>query len=178
MSVAPISTSPYINSNIQTSPHNFLRFRENLEKVGSDEAPGNLPAARQSIATALSPNPQNSSTTSTASTNPITQAFNQLSVDLQSGNLSAAQQDYSTIRRDFQTQDQTAQTQGHVHHHHHGGGGNSSEVSQLFDQLGQELQSGSLSTAQQTYSSLLTDLPSGLTTGQTQSPSTGVSLNA
>lgn len=82
------------------------------------------------------------------------QAFNQLSQDLQSGNVAGAQQDYSTIQQDFQKQ----AAQGH--HHHHGGGGgdsNSSAISQLLQQLGQALQSGNLSTAQQAYGTLQQD---------------------
>jgi len=80
------------------------------------------------------------------------QDFAQLGQDLQSGNVSAAQQDYSNIQQDIQNH--VAQT----HHHHHGGGGESSAISQLFQQLGQDLQSGDLSSAQKAYATLQQDL--------------------
>ena len=40
------------------------------------------------------------------------------------------------------------------HHHHHHGGGSENAVSQSLDQIGQALQAGNLSAAQQAYSSL------------------------
>jgi outer membrane protein assembly factor BamD (BamD/ComL family) len=98
--------------------------------------------------------------------------FNQLSQDLQSGNISAAQQDYTKIQQDFQS------ASAHKHHHHHSGSGSqSSEISQLFQQLGQELQSGNLAAAQQAYGALSQDLltlsqTTGSATAQSQ-PATG-----
>ena len=78
----------------------------------------------------------------------IAQAFQKLAQDLQSGNLSAAQQDFSTIQQDVQ-----AQGGGH-HHHSHGqdsSGAQQNPVAQLFSELGQALQSGNLTAAQQAY---------------------------
>ena len=99
------------------------------------------------------------------------QEFQQLGQDLQSGNLSAAQQDYSNIQQDFQNH--AEQVQGHHHHHHSGGGSEGSAISQIFDQLGQALQSGSLSAAQQAYNSLLQDLQQfGQTSGQASTQQT------
>jgi outer membrane protein assembly factor BamD (BamD/ComL family) len=90
----------------------------------------------------------------------VTQSFSQLSQALQSGNLTAAQKDYSNIQQDFQTRG----TQGaHGHHHRHGGGGSEedqNQVSQTFAQLGQELQTGDLSGSQQAYSSLQQEMQS------------------
>jgi hypothetical protein len=77
---------------------------------------------------------------------------------LKSGNLSAAQSDFSTLQQDLQQQGAVT---GHRHHHHHAE--NSSSSSQqngpatLFGGLGQELQSGNLTAAQQTYSALQQD---------------------
>jgi len=62
---------------------------------------GNLSGAQADFA-ALQENSLQSS--AMQSNNPIAQAFQQLSTDLQSGNLSAAQQDDSNIRQDFQNQ--------------------------------------------------------------------------
>lgn len=110
------------------------------------------------------------------------QEFQQLGQDLESGNLSAAQSDYSTIQQDFQNQ---AQSQGaHMHHHHHhGGGAEASAMSQEFQQLGQALQSGNMSNAQQAYASLQQDFEqfagSGTQSGSSaQSTSPSISVTA
>ena len=77
--------------------------------------------------------------------------FQQLGKDLQSGNLSAAQQDFSKI----------PQSQGipahHLHHYHSGGGAGAGEQTNLpqeFAQLGQDLQAGNVSAAQKAYSTV------------------------
>jgi outer membrane protein assembly factor BamD (BamD/ComL family) len=85
----------------------------------------------------------------------MAQAFAQLSKDLQSGNLSAAQQDFATIQQDMQAN--AVQSGGHRHHHRGGMEGSQNGISSLFSQLGQALQSGDLSTAQQVFSSLQQD---------------------
>jgi len=162
MSVAGISSSSWFNFENQNVQNRFQQFQQDFQQLGQDLQSGNLTAAQQDFATLQQLGPQTSFTSSAQSTSPIAQAFNQLSQDLQSGNLSAAQQDYTRIQQDFQNQasgqNQTSEVH-HGHHHHHGGGGESSEISQLFTELGQALQSGNLSTAQQTYNSLLQDLP-------------------
>jgi len=174
MSASAIVSSSFLNYDNQTIQSRMQRFRQEFQQLGQDLQSGNLSAAQQDFVTLQQLGPQGSSASSSAqSSNPIAQAFNQLAQDLQSGNLSAAQQDYSNIQQDFQNQ--AAQTQGH-HHHHHGGGGSGSEgsaISQLFSQLGQALQSGSLSAAQQAYNSLLQDLQQfGQTSGQASTQQT------
>jgi len=180
MLATAISSNPYASSTQSILPHNNIRIRQNIGKLGDDLQTGDLSAAQQDFATLQQTNPQGS-TTSTQSNNPITQAFNQLSVDLQSGNLTGAQQAYSNIQQNFQAPDQTSQTQGqtsqtqsHFHHHRHGGGGGA-EASQLLDQLGQDSQTSAL--AQQTYSSVLQDLSFGQT-ATPQASSDGLSLSA
>jgi hypothetical protein len=113
------------------------------------------------------------------SANPIAQDLTQLSQDPQSGNVSSAQQDYAKIQQDFQNQ----VVAKHGHHHHGGGGGAASGVSQLLEQLGQELQSGSLTAVQQAYSTLQQDFPqftvgNGPLQPSTASTSSAVSVNA
>jgi len=76
-------------------------------------------------------------------------AFNQLGQDLQAGNISAAQQDFSTVSQDMAN---------HWRLHHSGGGQPSGPIAQELHQLGEALQSGDLSTAQQAYSTLQQDL--------------------
>jgi len=188
MSVSGIFSSSYSNYENQTIQNNMQQFRQEFQQLGQDLQSGNLSAAQQDFATLQQLSPQASSTSSAASSNPITQAFNQLSQDLQSGNLSAAQQDYTNIQQDFQNQisgQNPTNEVHHGHHHHHGGGGESSELSQLFSQLGQALQSGNLSTAQQTYNTMLQDLQQfSLGSGQastqqsSQSSSSGLSVSA
>jgi outer membrane protein assembly factor BamD (BamD/ComL family) len=200
MSAAGISSNSLFYENQtgyqnQTIQNNLQQVQQEFQQLGEDLESGNLSAAQSDFATLQQLSPQSSATNTTTSTensNPIAQAFNQLSQDLQAGNLTAAQQDYANIQQDFQNlsqnqtgqtetgQTQAGQTQGH-HHHHHGGGSSQSEISQLFEQLGQDLQSGNLSTAQQTYNSLVQDLPLGQPGAQVEaeSPSVnGVSVSA
>jgi outer membrane protein assembly factor BamD (BamD/ComL family) len=162
-------------SGITSSMFNQLQqFQQEFQQLGQDLTSGNLSAAQSDFVTLQQDLPQASSTSTAQSNNPIAQAFSQLSQDLQAGNLSAAQQDYSTIQQDFQSQ----ASQMH-HHHHKSGGSQESQVSQLLDQLGQDLQSGNLSSAQSTFSSLQQLLQSN-TRSSTSSGSThsGVSISA
>ena len=100
------------------------------------------------------------------------QEFAQLGQDLQSGNLSAAQQDFAAIQ---QVQANAVQSGGHHHHHRGGGEGGQNGISSLFSQLGQALQSGDLSTAQQVFSTLQQDFQQA---GQSTSGTTAVQPNA
>lgn len=186
MSVTGLSSSSFYSG--QSVQNQIQQFQQQFSQLGQDLQSGNLSAAQSDFATLQANQPQGSSSTSSSQSNsPIAQAFNQLSTDLQSGNLSAAQQDYSTIQSDFQNQS----AQGHHHHHHGGGSGSSgsgsssesSEISQLFSQLGSALQSGNLSNAQQAYSTLQQDLQqytqgnSSLTATSSQSSSGNFSVN-
>jgi hypothetical protein len=153
------------------------------QQLGNNLKSGNLSAAKASFATLQQSAPQTSSTSSSQSSNPIAQAFTQLGKDLQSGNVPAAQQDYSTIQQDFQNQASSSHaTQGH-HHQHGSSGSGQNEISQAMGQLGQSLQSGKLSSAQQVYSTLQQDLQqfaqnSGQTQASLQSGSNSFSLSA
>lgn len=164
MSVAGISSSLF-NYTPQSVQNNFQQFQKEFQQLGQDLQSGNLSAAQSDFATLQKDGPQSSSASSSQNS-PIAQAFSQLAKDLQSGNLSAAQQDYSSLQQDFQNQ----ATQGHHRHHHSGQGGNA-KVSQLLGQLGQYLQSGNLTSAQQAYSTLAQDFQQFSSTGpQPQSP--------
>jgi hypothetical protein len=208
MSIAGIaSSSLFQNSVVQQTQNRFQQIQSQFQKLGQDLQSGNLTQAQSDFSTLSQELPNGgqfgaSSTTtsasptgatSSASSNPILQAFQSLGKDLQSGNLSAAQQDFATIQQSAQQ----AQASGHAHHghhHHHAGSDDSnssspiSTLQQDFTSLGQSLQSGSLSSAQQAYASLQSDLqqflPSFATTSTTgagsTSPSatTGVSVTA
>ncbi len=159
------------------------KFKQAFQQLGQDLQSGNIQQAEGDLAT-LQPNfnpnqptsttssstTSNSSTSSTGSTSgTVSQAFNQLSQDLQSGNLTAAQSDYSTLQQDLQSSHQQFR---HMHAHmHHAGAG--SEAQQELTQLGQALQSGNLTGAQQAYTTLQTELP-----GFMSSASTGTSTAA
>ena len=155
MSVSGISSSSFFDYSGQSIQNQQQQIQQEFQQLGEDLQSGNLSAAQSDYATLQQLAPQNNSS-STQSNNPIAQAFNQLAQDLQSGNVSAAQQDYTTIQQDLQSQSQAGGQSSAAHGHHHHGSGDSgqSEISQLFDQLGQALQSDNLSTAQQVFSTL------------------------
>ena len=182
MSVSGISSSNLFAN--QTIQNQVQQFQKEFQKLGQDLQSGNLSAAQSDFVTLQQLGPQSSSTSSAQSNSPIAQAFNQLAQDLKSGNLSGAQQDFAQIQQAFQNQ--ASQPQGHHHHHHGGGGeGGGNAISQLFDQLGQALQSGNLSSAQTAYNSLVQEFQQlGQGSGQameqpaSSASSTGVSVTA
>jgi hypothetical protein len=153
MSIAGILSSSLFNSNSQAiSPQQ--QFQKEFQQLGQDLKSGNLSAAQSDFATLQQNSGSSSATTSASNSSAIAQAFSQLGKDLQSGNLSGARQDFSNIQQDTQSQS----TQAHGHHHHHGGGGglssSQSTLAQEFAQLGQDLQAGNVSAAQQAYSAV------------------------
>ncbi|MGB8886023.1 MAG: hypothetical protein WCC87_04825 [Candidatus Korobacteraceae bacterium] len=153
MSVAGISSSSLFNYNTQSVQNQKQQFQQEFQQLGQDLQSGNLSAAQSDFATLQQYAPQTNSSSSSQSNSPIAQEFSQLAKDIQSGNTSAAQQDYSTIQQDMQSH----AAEGHHHHHSSSGGGGEggqSAVSQLMSQLGQALQAGNLTSAQQTYSTL------------------------
>jgi len=193
MSVSGISSSNFFYNSLQSVQDRMKQFRQEFQQLGEDLQSGNLSAAQADFASLQQLGPQAGSTSATQSDNPIAQDFDQLSQDLQAGNISAAQQDYAKVQQDFRSP--LPPTFGRsplppIYHHHHrhfrpSASGDASPFGQLFDQLGQALQSGNLSAAQQAYSALLQDFQqlgqSGdLTSGQSssQSNSSGISVNA
>jgi hypothetical protein len=158
----------------QQSPSQLIQSE--FQQLGLDLQSGNLAQAKSDFNT-LSKNlpsvsqnsgiPINDSAAAT-NTNPVAQAFAQLGQDLQSGNLSAAQQDFTTIREDSTQQLNVSPVQIHHLHHHHveSSEGSSSPSSsqqtnpilQDFSKLAQSLQAGNLQSAQQAFSTLQTDL--------------------
>ena len=151
--------APGIQPRSQQNNQTFQQIEQGFQKLGSDLNAGNLTAAQSDIA-ALQPfMPQSTANVSTSATSggTVSQAFSKLSGDVQSGNLTAAQQDYATLQQDIENQ--------HMRHHHHHSGGSSgsnanmsTSVSQIMQQLGQQLQAGNLSAAQAAYATLQQDL--------------------
>lgn len=148
------------------------QFQQDFKQLGQDLQSGDLNAAQSDFVTLQNDLPQANSTSTAQNNSPMAQAFNQLAQDLQAGNLTAAQSDFSTLQQDFQS----LASQTH-HHRHHSGGGEESQFSQLFSQLGQDLQSGNLSNAQSDFSSLQQLLQSN-TSGSSGSTSSGLSIIA
>jgi outer membrane protein assembly factor BamD (BamD/ComL family) len=168
MSIAGILSSALFSSlsgTPQTAQSKAKSFQTEFQQLGQDLQSGNTASAKADVTALQQLAPPASSSQSTS---PIAQAFNQLSQDLKAGNTTAAQSDFATIQQDVQTQ--ASQAQGH-HHHHHGGGSNNN-VSQLLEQLGQELQSGNLTGAQSAYATLQQSFP------DFQSGATAVSFSA
>ena len=154
MSVLGILSSSLSSYNVPSIQSQMKQFQQEFHQLGTDLQSGNLTAAQSDYAALQTSTSATQTSSSSQSTGSIAQAFNQLGTDLQSGNLTAAQQDYSTIQQDAQNQS----SQVHHHHHHGGGGSQENAISQMFQQLGQDLQSGQLSAAQQAYGSLQQDL--------------------
>jgi len=180
MSVAGISSSNLFNVN-DSRRSVESEMQQEFAQLGQDLQSGNLSAAQCDFATLTQMGSQSTSSSSSstaASNNPMAQAFAQLSKDLQSGNLSAAQQDFATIQQDMQSN--AVQAGGHRHHHHGSGGGGQSTISSLFSQLGQALQSGDLSTAQQVFSTLQQNFQQAgqSTSGTVEVQPNAVSVNA
>jgi len=166
MSISGISSSNFWQTyNPGTQQNQFQQFQQEFQQLGQDLQSGNLSQAQSDFTTlqqnapAGSPLAAAGSTSSSSGTSTIAQEFNQLATDLQSGNLTAAQSDYSNIQQTAQ-QNGLQGMQGHHHHHHHSSGSSqnssqsSSTISQEFAALGQDLQSGNVQSAQQAYSSL------------------------
>lgn len=170
MSVSAIFTSSLFQHATQSAQNKnkIQQFKHEFQQLGEDLQSGNLSAAQSDFAAIEQSGPKSDAVSSGPASSPLSQAFQQLSKDLQSGNLSAAQQDYSTIQHDIQNH--AAQ----MHHHHHGvGHGESSQISQLFQQLGQDLQSRDLSSAQKAYAQLQQDLSPWAGSQSSSSSSTG-----
>jgi len=186
MSVTGIGSSSLFQSyNTQNAQNRFQQFKSEFQQLGQDLQAGDLTKAQSDFATLT----QNSPAGQQNSNSPLAQAFSTLANDLQSGNVTAAQQDYSAIQQIFQQG--TAQTSHHHHHHHHHSGGSHSAssqqndpIAQAFAALGQALQSGNLSSAQQAYATLQQDFAQLAQSGSTSASSgtapvsAGASLNA
>jgi len=153
-------------------------FQQEFQQLGQDLQSGNLTAAQADLTTLQNSGMLPSTVATTSASNPIAQEFTQLSSDLKAGKLSSAQQDYTALKQDFQSH--TIRHGGR--HHYQSETSGSDPVSQLMGQLGQALQSGNLTSAQQAYSALQQDMQlfaSGSDTSSlAASGSSGLSVNA
>lgn len=191
MSIAGIASNSglFQNSVVQQTQNRFQQIQSQFQKLGQDLQSGNLTQAQSDFSTLSQELPNggqfgasgtstSAGATSPINSNPILQAFQSLGKDLQAGNLSAAQQDFANIQQSAQQAQASGQAH-HSHHHHHAGGDDSnsnspvSTLQQDFTSLGQSLQSGNLSSAQQAYASLQSDLQQFLPSFATNSSGTG-----
>lgn len=145
----PVSMlSSYANQISPAMNQQIAQQRQKLEKdvdqVGKDLQSGSLSAAQSDFATV-----QQDAAYSTALTHTnFATAMNQLASDLKSGNLSGAQSDFATLQQNvpaFGTHNTTMA---------HPAGSASSSAMQLFNELGNLIQGGSLSAAYQAYTAL------------------------
>jgi len=197
MSIAGILSSSFLQKQLSSAT---TPYQQDMQKLSRDLQSGNLSASQSDFAalqTAFSQSATSAASGSTASTsNSIAQAFNQLATDLQSGNLSAAQKDFSTVQQDLQSQG--GPPTNHFHHHHPIGSGGVSgtppgsplpnlpapppNLLQELNQVGQNLTSSNLASAQQAYATLQQELQQFALGGGTQSSSllaqTPISLEA
>jgi outer membrane protein assembly factor BamD (BamD/ComL family) len=180
MSIAGIASSNFLSSYAtQNSQSSFQQIRSAFQQLGTDLQSGNLSQAQQDFSSlaqdfqgaganastaATTAAAANSSTTSATAASTVSQAFSQLGQDLQTGNLAAAQQDFTSLQTDL-SQTSAPAAGGHHHHHFHTEQSQSSSSSpstnpivQVFNQLTQFLQAGNLSGAQTAYSALQADL--------------------
>jgi hypothetical protein len=195
MSVTGVASSSFYSGLTSAGVQSkFQQIQREFKQLGQDLQSGNLTQAQSDFATLQQnlPNQGRSTantTSTTQGTNTFAQTVAQLGQDLQSGNLTAAQSDFATLQQDVQPQQGTNQAPRH-HHHHHAQSSDSSQqsgqngIASLFSQLGQELQTGNVTQAQQTYSTLQQDFQQfaanngfGATTGTGTGTSTSGGLN-
>lgn len=161
----------------------FEQLKEEFQQLGQDLQSGNLTQAQSDYATLSKDFPGASQTgattaagttitmgaTATNGTTSVAQEFAQLGQDLKSGNLQAAQQDFTNLQQT--TQQSSGQQVGGHHrhgHHRHVGGTQSASASSTsqqsnpiataFGTLSQDLQAGNLSGAQSAFATLQNDL--------------------
>jgi len=164
MSIAGIASTLFSQlSSLQNNPQTQIRTQ--FQQLAQDLQAGNLSLAQSDFASLQQSLPAGFS----ASGSPASQALSALGQDLKAGNLSAAQQDFSNVQTDVQ------QAASAHHHHHHHSGNSSQQLTDLFSTLGQDLQTGNLTGAQQAYASLQQDLP--FLTTASSAPGTAGSVN-
>jgi hypothetical protein len=132
MSISISGYSPFAASGANASGQNSPAAL--FQQLGQDLKSGNLSGAQSAFAAIQSELLQASLTGSASNASgpapgsaangvsgSVTTDFQNLGKDLQSGNLSAAQADYTKLTQDGQAQG--ALTGAHRHHHHHDSGG-------------------------------------------------------
>ena len=172
MAIAAILASSFFAGRASSAVQsNFQKVQQDFHLLGEDLQSGNL-AQAQSDFSALErvfPGAQPATATGTQvpslTTNPLSQEISQLGQDLKTGNLPAAQSDFSTLQRDLQQLGGVSTRRYHHHHRVLADATGQQNPATLFGELGQDLQSGNLAAAQQTYSALQQDFLQFASTG-------------
>jgi hypothetical protein len=181
MSISGISSNSYNPYQTGANP-----LQQQFQQLGQALQSGNLSAAQSDFASLRAGFSQPSSTTgassatSTSSTtsNPVNQAFNQLASDLHSGNLSAAQKDYSAIQQETKTPMWFSGPQSIDPNHLGGKGGD--YLRPKISEIGQDASSSTsnLAAAQQSYATLEQQLQQFALGGTALTPDSLVSFDA
>jgi len=185
MSISGIPSSIFSPSQ-STSASNPIQ--QQFQQLGQSLQSGNLSSAQSEFASlqqAFSQSVSNSAASSTSgsttaasaatSSNSVAQTFNQLASDLKSGNLNAAQKDYSSIQQDFKAKG--GPVKNHLHDHHRistGGLGSypttgtdttsgtdttgQNSLTKDFSLVSQSASAGTPAVAQQAYATLQQEL--------------------
>ena len=184
MSISGIPSSIFSPSQ-STSASNPIQ--QQFQQLGQSLQSGNLSSAQsefaslqqafsQSVSNSAASSTSGSTTASTAtSSNSVAQTFNQLASDLKSGNLNAAQKDYSSIQQDFKAKG--GPVKNHLHDHHRistGGLGSypttgtdatsgtdttgQNSLTKDFSLVSQSASAGTPAVAQQAYATLQQEL--------------------
>jgi len=138
MSVAAVNSSQ-----LSTIQSNFQQLRKEFAQLGQDLSSGSLTQAQTDFVTL-----SQAAATQFGSNSPVAKTLNSVGQALQSGNLSAAQQAFAKLPTGITPPNAIS---NHMHHYH---GHGHTALSQPLDQLGQALQSGNLSAAQQAFAAL------------------------
>jgi hypothetical protein len=181
VSVSAISTGSVLQSfQPQAIKNKFAKVQSEFQQIGQDLQVGNLAQAKTDFTTLMQDLPGAAQSTSS----PVGQALGALGQALQSGDLSTAQQAYATAQQSVQ---KPGGHGGHHHHHHAQGtattaASSTNPTDQLLAELGQALQSGDLSGAQQDFASLVQQYasPGGYAaslTGAAAFPAPGSTVN-
>jgi predicted lipoprotein len=142
MSVAGIASAGL--SQLASIHRNYQQVQGEFKQLGQDLQAGNLTGAQTDFVTL-----SQSVATQLAGNSPAAKALNSVGQALQSGNLSAAQQAFASLPSHMVGPCA-------VPHHAHAGSASSPQnsFSQSLSQIGQALQSGNLTAAQQAFSAM------------------------
>ena len=158
MAVSGISSTSFFDPGLtQAIQGKKLQFQKELQQLSQDLQAGNLSASQvdfaalQKLGGVSSPTASSSApataTAAAPSVSPLAADLRQLGKDVEAGNLSVAQQDFTKLQADAQSETQGAS----AHHHRHYDGGVAGPV---IDHFNPAAKTGGLTAAQQGYSAL------------------------
>jgi soluble cytochrome b562 len=177
MSISSISGSTNTYQAYQTSgQNNFAQLRQAFQALASTLQSGDMTGAQNAFATLQQLLPNSSAGNQTqngqqgSNQSPFATDLNAVGQALQSGNVSDAQEAFAKLQQDMQS------IQGHHHHHINGSAGTQGSGENPFatdlNAVGQALQSGDLSGAQQDFAKLQQDVQSYNSNGASTTAST------